>query len=377
MQKLYSDVLYLLACAANEQKADKARIENMDLNALYKMCKGHNVTALVASVLLENIADTEAFARWAQEQMKAVYRDANFAGERQKVLAFLEQNGIWYMPLKGIVLKEYYPKPELREFADNDILFDASFDTQVESYMLSRGYRRKQSDSGHVMEYEKEPCFNFEMHCTLYHTNHPVFYAYYKDVKERLIKDADNVYGYHFSDEDFYIFMISHIYKHYQDSGIGIRSILDIYVYLRKKGAHLDEPYIERELQKMEAADFEKQMRTLSMKIFVLQRIELTEQEESLLEYCFRSGTYGTPDIIAHNSMRKMTGKADFSAQGRRKYWFKRLFDMEQYKRDFPRAYKTVVLIPFLIIYRAFRGLTKAKDIKAENEKLKQLEDKS
>ena len=59
---------------------------------------------------------------------------------------------------------------------------------KVEEYMLTHSYKRKQSDSGHVMEYEKEPCFNFEMHRALYHTNNPAFYAYYKDVKERLKK---------------------------------------------------------------------------------------------------------------------------------------------------------------------------------------------
>ena len=156
MQKLYFDVLYLLSCAANRKKAEKNKIDNMDLDALYALCKEHSITALVSSVLTEHLKEKpEQYAKWSQEQMKALYRDMNFAAERAKILAFLEENGIWYMPLKGIVLKEYYPHPELREFADNDILFDESAAEKVEAYMLSVGYKRKQSDSGHVMEYEK------------------------------------------------------------------------------------------------------------------------------------------------------------------------------------------------------------------------------
>ena len=375
MQKLYLDVLYLLSCAANSKKAEKSKIDNMDLDALYSLCKEHSITALVSSVLTEHLKEKpEQYARWSQEQMKALYRDMNFEGERRNILAFLEENGIWYMPLKGVVLKNYYPKPFLREFADNDILFDEKYQTQVEEFMLSRGYKRKQSDSGHVMEYEKEPCFNFEMHRSLYHTNNPVFYDYYKDIKQKLIKDSGNDFGFHFSDEDFYVFMISHAFKHYRDNGVGIRSLLDIYICNKALGEKLDYAYTERELQKIETADFEKQMRALARKAFGEKKPTFSEEDEKILMYYFRSGTYGTQEQKAINQMEKATGKADFSSKGRAKYWFKRVFSLEQYKQAYPRAYKTVVLIPFLILFRMFRGLTKRDALKNENEKLKRLD---
>ena len=375
MNILYHDVLYLLACAANGTKAEKNRITAMDLEALYALCKEHKITALVSCVLTEHLKENpEQYARWQQEQMKALYRDMNFAAERAKILGFLEENGIWYMPLKGIVLKEYYPKPELREFADNDILFDETFAEQVEQFMLAEGYERKQSDSGHVMEYEKEPCFNFEMHRTLYHTNNPVFYNYYKDVKSRLLKDENNAYGYHFSDEDFYVFMVSHTYRHYRDNGVGIRNLLDIYMYNLKKSQSLDFAYIEAQLETIEAADFEKQMRQLAQRAFGSENEQFTAEQEEVLAFYFASGAYGTREQAAKNHMKKLIGQTDFSAKGRTKYWFKRLFDMETYKRDFPRAYKTIIAIPFLIVYRCLRGLTKAGRLKEENERLKQLE---
>lgn len=375
MQKLYLDVLYLLSCAAKGQKAEKNRIDEMDLDALYSLCKEHSITALVSSVISEHLKDKpEQYSRWSQEQMKALYRDMNFEGERRNILAFLEENRIWYMPLKGVVLKNYYPKPFLREFADNDILFDEKYQTQVEEFMLSRGYKRKQSDSGHVMEYEKEPCFNFEMHRSLYHTNNPIFYDYYKDVKQKLIKDSDNDFGFHFSDEDFYVFMISHAFKHYRDNGVGIRTLLDIFIYNKAKGDSLDFSYIEGELKKIESFEFEKTMRELSAKAFSGEFKSFSEEEEKILLYYFKSGTYGKIEIGRRNVFERITGETDISSKGRIKYWFKRLFDLKQYKRDFPRAYKTVVAIPFLIIYRALRGITKLDSLKEENEQLKKLE---
>ena len=376
MKTLYNDVLYLLACAANGETASKNRIDAMDLNALYALCKEHKITALIACVLTEHIKENaQLFATWQQEQMKALYRDMNFAAERTKILAFLEENGIWYMPLKGIVLKEFYPKPELREFADNDILFDEAFDEKVEQFMLAEGYIRKQGDSGHVMEYEKEPCFNFEMHRSLYYSNNPVLYDYYKDVKSRLLKDEDNRYGYHFSDEDFYVFMVSHIYRHYHDNGVGIRNLLDIYIYNKAKTQQVDEAYIEAELKKIDAADFEKQMRQLAQTAFGGEREQFTAEQEAVLEFYFDSGAYGTLEQAAKIQMKNLTGETDFSAKGRTKYWFKRVFNLNNCKREFPRAYKTGIAIPFLMIFRCLRGLTKAGRLKAENERLKQMEE--
>ena len=374
MQKLYLDALYLLGCAANGEKAEKNRIDEIDLDALYSLCKEHSITAFVSSVISEHLKDKpEQYSKWSEEQMKALYRDMNFEGERKNILSFLEQNGIWHMPLKGVILKNYYPKPFLREFADNDILFDEHFSSQVEDFMLSQGYARKQSDSGHVMEYEKAPCFNFEMHRSLYHTNNPVFYDYYKDVKEKLIKDEGVKFGFHFSDEDFYIFMISHAFRHYRDNGVGIRTLLDIYVYNKAKGEALDYRYIENELRKIESFEFEKTMRALSKRAFGETNPVFSAEEEEILLYYFKSGTYGSMDIRMQNRVEKLTGETDFSSKGRIKYWFKRLFNLKQCKQEYPKAYKTVIAIPFLIVLRAIKGITKLDSLKKENEELKKL----
>ena len=52
--------------------------------------------------------------------------------EREALLDFFEKSGIWYLPLKGAVLNGIYPQYGLRQFAKNDILFDAARWRQVE-----------------------------------------------------------------------------------------------------------------------------------------------------------------------------------------------------------------------------------------------------
>ena len=112
--------------------------------------------------------------------------------------------------------------------SDNDILFDRSFQNQLEMYMKTHGYMVKTIGNHSVCN--KEPIYNFELHTSLYGSNHRKAYAYYQNVKERLIPDAAGSYGYHFTDEDLYIYILSHAYKHYMGTGTGLRSLLDCYV---------------------------------------------------------------------------------------------------------------------------------------------------
>ena len=63
----------------------------------------------------------------------------------------------------------------------------------------------------------------------------------------------------------FYIYHLAHFAKHFYEMGSGIRSVMDIYVYLRAFGKEMDIRYIERELKTLELYEFGKQMRNLSL----------------------------------------------------------------------------------------------------------------
>ena len=55
-----------------------------------------------------------------------VQKHVLFAKERKELIDYLYLNGITYLQLKGLVLKDYYPDPYTREFADNDIYFEGN-----------------------------------------------------------------------------------------------------------------------------------------------------------------------------------------------------------------------------------------------------------
>lgn len=60
-----------------------------------------------------------------------------------------------YLPLKGIIMKDYYPSVGMRQMSDNDILFDADAWERMEKHMISEGYEAEYVGKGNHDVYHK------------------------------------------------------------------------------------------------------------------------------------------------------------------------------------------------------------------------------
>ena len=283
--------------------------------------------------------------------MKAIRKNILMDTEHKRILARLEQEQIWYMPLKGALLKDWYPKLGMRQMSDNDILCDDAYRKRIKKIMEDLGFTCQHWGKGNDDAYFKPPVCNFEMHNELFTVAHVgQLHAYYANVKDRLCKDEDNAYGYHFRTEDFYIYITAHEYKHFSSGGTGVRSLVDTYVFMQKFGDSLDWDYLNAELQKLEIAVYERQNRELAMKLF--SDAPLSEEDTALLEYYIFSGTYGTLQNKVENDIHRMGGGS------KAKYIFHRIFPpMEQIKTYWNFFYRHKWLIPVLWVYRPIRGL--------------------
>jgi len=349
------DVAYLASSAVNGTVPDAERVSRMDLNALYQTADRHLLTGITA-MALESAGVKETV--FDQAKGKAIRKVAVFDVERTAVLAKLEASGIWHMPLKGAVLKDLYPRIGMRQMADNDILYDASRSPEVKILMKELGFSAgKDCGRGNHDHYYKPPVCHFEMHRTLFRLRDERDLAkYYHDVIKRLIPNEGESFGYHFSDDDFYIFMIAHEYKHYISKGTGIRSSLDTYVYLKKKGETLDWPYITGELEELGIAGFEAKSRNFAMHLFNGEA--LTEQDRDILEYMLSSGAYGTLRNQIHHRLEEY-GNGPI---GKAKYVFHRLFlPMDEVRTEYPGFAKYPVFLPFLPVYRLVSELLKCR----------------
>lgn len=351
------DLIYLLKCALHDRVPDEARVQAIDQQALYKLAKAHSVAAMAAMALERCGVIGE---EWKQAKGNSVRRTLLLDAERAEICRFMEERGIWYMPLKGVILKDMYPKLGMREMADNDMLYDVTYQDELCSFMKGRGYSAESVGHIHHDTYYKEPVYNFEMHTALIDPGRDIKWnQYYQDVQSRILPDREGAFAHHFSNEDFYIYMNVHGCKHYKNAGTGIRSLVDTYVYLSAMSGKLDWGYIERECGILGIAEYERQCRQLAAAVFGTgDVVELTEKEQKVLAFCFSSGTYGTSKNRILNELRKyLPDQKQITGWTKIKYLLRRAFPnlgfMMQYS---PLVRKHKWLYPGMVLVRLVKG---------------------
>lgn len=77
--------------------------------------------------------EAELLTKWKQTRDMAIRKNAMLDLSRESLFAYFEEQGIWYMPLKGSILKDMYPRLGMRQMADNDILIDVTESNVLEN----------------------------------------------------------------------------------------------------------------------------------------------------------------------------------------------------------------------------------------------------
>ncbi|MBO4666750.1 MAG: nucleotidyltransferase family protein, partial [Bacilli bacterium] len=211
----------LLSIYLNKKEASDLVIDKDLLSFYVKLSKHHSLKAILYAALSSTKAQVnEEYLKKLEEYYLLTLRKAVlFDKERNELYEYLNNNQIDYLPLKGIILKDYYIDPYTREFADNDILFDEKKDKLVKDFFVKKDYTVELFKKSNHDVYIKEPFFNFEMHRALFGEtgDNKKNIVYFKDYLSKApIKEN---YEHELSNEDFYVYFTAHTYKHFHVSG--------------------------------------------------------------------------------------------------------------------------------------------------------------
>lgn len=366
----YAVMYGLLAAWIHCASPDWADEQEIDFEDLWRISDRHSLSAAVCMALRDTglliQCPTSVQSLFEMAEAQSIRRTLLMDAEREALIRFMEKQGIWYMPLKGIVLRDLYPKIGARQIADNDILFDAAYRSVVQRHMEQRGYRLVAGAGETIHDtYQKPPVYAFEMHRLLFeapargNAYSDKVVSYYTDVKSRLIKDPDNQYGWHFNEEDCYIYLLAHAYKHHERGGTGVRTLLDLYLYRQSRA--MNEAYLAGELEKLGLLDFERLCCDLAKKLFSWPQAteKITPEERKMLSWMEASGTYGTVEhqVVSQLEDNRLVGKSK-GGRSKCRYLLDRLFpDLSWYKRHAPFAYQHRWAIPFFWMYWVIRSL--------------------
>ena len=362
-----SIMAYLISCALHDESPDENFLEGVNFNQLFSLSKRHSLSAIVYMALQSTEAfqhaDQAIVKQWKESKERAIRKNIMLDAERQQILAELEKNHIWYMPLKGSVLKKLYPHEGMREMADNDILYDAAFQKEVRDVFKARGYKVISYAQGNHDVYEKEPLYNFEMHTALFTENlYPAFSDMFDNNPDILVMDENSVYGRCLSHEDFYVYVTAHSYKHHDNSGTGLRTLVDFYVMNEAFNGIVDWDYILKQLKLLKIDDYELTCRNLALHLFekasLIDESSLSLGEQQLLLDFLSSGTYGTMEKRITNTLKKCSDDGSVNAKAKTRYILQRLFPSREWcKNNYPVCYKYPILLPSLWLYRLVRAV--------------------
>lgn len=213
----------------------------------------HKITGLAYEGAVKCGIDKQC--RTMQEMFQLYYRDIIRHDRQMQLLLKLEaafqENGIDYLPLKGTILKSLYPQPATRVMGDADILVREEQKDKITPAMEQLGFQQG-PESNHELHWD-HPWLHAELHRWIVPKKSIDLYRYFETGWAKAVPDSGSRYT--FREEDHFIFLFAHYAKHYRGGGIGMRQLIDLWVYQRANPA-MDINYIRKELSKLKMQDF-------------------------------------------------------------------------------------------------------------------------
>lgn len=297
MEREYTYLLHLLGAYLREEEPQVW--ENVDWTKLVQLAQIHCVTGILGYM-------TMSWPICPEEQMNASLRRvclntiALFARRAALAEVFsqtLSRNGIDHILMKGFVLREYYPVPELRTFGDIDIVIRPGDRQKSDELLRSLGYH-PETDWEPVFSYTKDVEY-YEIHSEIMEVNvsdKADYRGYFRDPWQ--YAEASGDHRHQFRPEFHFLYLLTHIAKHVTGSGAGVRMYLDVAAFLRRFGTSLDWDWIRQELEKLRFADFANIVLLLVQESFGVESpipLQAVEEETmgAFLEFTMAGGVFG------------------------------------------------------------------------------------
>lgn len=346
-------------CGQNE-KIILPKVSTQFFKELYKLSKAHDVAHLIGNALTksgvfddvpadmdenERAEMSKIKAKFTEQIFAAVYRYEKINYEFEQLKDTLNTAKIAYIPLKGSVIRKFYPEPWLRTSCDIDIFTHAKeVDNAAECLVNSLQYRYVEKWQHDISLFSPSK-IHIELHFKLL------------DLDFKQVKDLIDVWSgeeisllsnseYQMSKELFLLYHIYHMAKHFIHGGCGIKPFVDLWIIKNKMG--FDEGKTQKMLQGNGLlAFFERSTDLVNVWFEGKEHSAITQAME---DYILQGGVYGTLEQHLAMSQNKKGGKF--------KHLLSKMFlSYKSMAIYYPSLKKCPVLFPFYQVRRWCRIL--------------------
>lgn len=335
-------------CGTEINENIRKQMTEDNLTRLYKLAVSHDIENIIADVLLKEkiLKDGKIADIYRNSLLMSVFRYQQLNYEYIRVCNLFEENKIEYIPLKGSVMRKYYPEPWLRTSCDIDILVKED-DLEHASELLINELKYSKARLGpHDVSFHSESDVSLELHYVLIENRAKRRWNpdYLEHVWECSSAADGRKYMMEMSDEIFYLYHIAHMAKHFEGGGCGIRSFIDLWILDNK--LEYDIQKRNKLLEKSGLVLFSNAVRRLTRIWFYGESYD--DLSNRIEDYILHSGVYGNIANRVAVSQNKKGGKF--------KYFVSRIvLPYDSLKYRYPILNKHKWLLPFCEILRWFQ----------------------
>ncbi len=333
----------------------KSQLSEEMLADLFALAQKHDLAQLVLDCIEKNKIELSAplQEKYGSQKKLAIYRFIKLEYQQEEAFDLLKKHEICFMPLKGSLIRSFYPEGWMRPSCDIDIFVKKEdvertvslFESELGFTAMERGV--------HDIALVSPSDVHLELHFDLTDGNSK-YECLFADLWREEFREDDSC-KYVMDNTLMGVYHIIHMVQHFRYGGCGIRPVLDLSLIM----PHFP---MERIICILE---------TVGLKTFALSAAKLAqvwfgeaEHDEVTLrleEFIFSSGLYGTDsNKVAVGSIKE---------KNKFKYVLDRIFlPYQKLKNYYPKLQKYPFLLPYYEIKRIFRLLSPQRRRSAVNE---------
>ena len=210
------------------------------LDAVYELAAGQDL-AHMAGAALEGLGlpDGAAMEKFRVAGRQAIYRYLRQDHAYGQICQTLERNRIPFVPLKGSVLREYYPERWMRTSCDIDILVrESDLDPAIQA-LTKAGWAANGERGYHDISLYSPAGVHLELH---FHIREHIdrLEPLLEQVWDHAAPAAGKQYEHALSNEYLMFHLLAHMSYHFVCGGCGVRPLLDLWILKRRMGCRED-----------------------------------------------------------------------------------------------------------------------------------------
>ena len=253
MSRAEDTFLLLLSAALREQVPEDPAPEAGEWEQVLRLAAEQEVLPLVfdACVSLPSFKalDRETRRKWQRKALGVATRQIVQTNEFLTLVLHAQAQGLDPIVFKGIVCRSLFPKPMLRPSVDEDLLIAPEEAEAYHAFFLAEGLFADNPNAdlaaADELSYHRENSPTYiELHKSLFSRSSDAYgelNGLFEGALSRAISvQVEDVTLRTLAPTDHFLFLLCHAYKHFLHSGVGVRQVADMALFIRAYGADID-----------------------------------------------------------------------------------------------------------------------------------------